>query len=139
MSTLEEDSDEEPDGLNLNEEDSRVEHQDVRLEEKDSDDSLRHEENHNYNYLWNNSNLWTSSNTVYEVGLEDVGPEESSEKEEFGLDVGGQGLFSSNDDNDILSPRDSQVDGLENLEPDNDFSYVREELMDVGHEDRDDY
>ncbi len=139
MSNLEEDSDEEPDGLNLNEEDSRVEHQNVRLEEKDSDDSLRHEETHNYNYLWNNSNLWTSSNTVYEVGLEDVGPEESSEEEEFGLDVGGQGIFSSNDDNDILSPRDSQVDGLENLEPDNDFSYVREELMDVGHEDRDDY
>ena len=128
-STLEEDKDEE---------DGRVENHDIRLEEEKSNDGLNHEELHNYN-LWNNSNLWTGSNTVYEVGLEDVGPEESSEEEEFGLDVGGQGIFSSNDDEDILSPRDSQVDGLENLEPDNDFSYVREELMDVGHEDRDDY
>ena len=128
-STLEEDKDEE---------DGRVENHDIRLEQEKSDDGLNHEELHNYN-LWNNSNLWTGSNTVYEVGLEDVGPEESSEEEEFGLDVGGQGIFSSNDDEDILSPRDSQVDGLENLEPDNDFSYVREELMDVGHEDRDDY
>ena len=137
-STLEDDKDEEHDSLNLNEEDSRVEHQDIRIEQEESDDGLNHEEIHNYN-LWNNSNLRTGSNTVYEVGLEDVGPEESSEEEEFGLDVGGQGIFSSNDDNDILSPRDSQVDGLENLEPDNDFSYVGEELMDVGYEDRDDY
>ena len=129
LTTLEEDKDEE---------DGRVENQDIRLEEEESDDSLNHEETHNYN-LWNNSNLWTTSNTVYEVGLEDVGPEELSEEEEFGLDVGGQGIFSSNDDEDILSPRDSQEDGLENLEPDNDLSYVREELMDVGHEDRDDY
>lgn len=124
MSTLEEDRDEEHDILNLNEENGRVEHQDVRLEEKESDDTLVHEETHNYN-------LWTSSNIVPvdEVGLEDVGPEESSKEEEFGLDVGGQGIFSSNE----------QQDGLENLEPDNDFSYVREELMDVGYEDRDDY
>ena len=98
---------------------------------------MRHEETHNYN-LWNNSNLWTSSNTVYEVGLEDIGPEESSEEEEFGLDIGGQGIFSSNDD-DILLPGDSQVNGFENVEPENDFSYTREELMDVGHEDKDDY
>lgn len=132
-SSLQEDKVEEPDGLNLNEEGGRVEHQDIRLEEKDSDDSLRHEETEN-SYSENISN----TDAIYEVGLEDIGPEESSE-EEFGLDVGGQGIFSSNDDDDILLPGDSQVDGLENVEPDSDFSYVREELMDVCHEDIDDY
>ena len=131
--SLQEVRDEEPDGLNLNEEDGQVEHQDTSLEEKDSDDSLNHEETEN-SYSENISN----TDAIYEIGLEDIGPEESSEEEDFGLDVSGQRIFSSNDD-DILLPGDSQVDGLENLEPENDFSYTREELMDVGHEDRDDY
>jgi hypothetical protein len=116
----------------LNNEDCEVEHRYVRIEQEESDDGLIHEKTRNYN-------LWTSSNTVYEVYLEDVGPEESLEEEEFGLDVGGQGIFSSNVDDNILLVGDSQEDGLENLEPNHDFSYVREELMDVGHQDIDDY